>query len=151
MQVVLINKTHEKIQENEQMLQDHFARLGFSITKVYHDCLNSFLQTLPFGIGENWQILEDSLSEIDPLPTLTHCLRVSSPAAPPLHFLPPPLRRRKCAWAEGAATTLAALSLQALPKTATDATRRMGFLRPRPTRAQFVSIPAKESTLRSCT
>lgn len=58
MQVVLMNNTLEKIQENEQILQDHFARLGFAITKVYHDCLNSFLQTLPFGVGENWQILD---------------------------------------------------------------------------------------------
>ena len=58
MQVVLINETQEKIQENEQILQDHFARLGFTITKVYHDCLNSFLQTLAFGVGENWQILD---------------------------------------------------------------------------------------------
>ncbi len=58
MQVVLINTTQAKIQETEQILQDHFARLGFTITKVYHDCLNSFLQTLPFGIGENWQILD---------------------------------------------------------------------------------------------
>lgn len=58
MQVVLINTVAAKIQENEQILQDHFARLGFTITKVYHDCLNSFLQTLPFGVGENWQILD---------------------------------------------------------------------------------------------
>ncbi len=58
MHVVLINSFEEKIQENEQILQDHFVRLGFSITKVYHDCLNSFLQTLPFGVGENWQILD---------------------------------------------------------------------------------------------
>lgn len=58
MQIVLINETQEKIQENEQILQDHFARLGFAITKVYHDCLNSLLQTLPFGISENWQILD---------------------------------------------------------------------------------------------
>ncbi len=58
MQVVLINTAFSKIQENEQILQDHFARLGFSITKVYHDCLNSFLQTLPFGTAENWQILD---------------------------------------------------------------------------------------------
>lgn len=42
----------------QQMLQDHFARLGFNIAKVQHDCLNSLLQTLPFGIAENWQILD---------------------------------------------------------------------------------------------
>lgn len=58
MQVVLMNNTLEKIQENEQILQDHFARLKFTITKVHHDGLNSLLQTLPFGIGENWQILD---------------------------------------------------------------------------------------------
>ena len=66
MYIVLANTTHRRvintiqdgIEVAEQMLQDHFARLGFSIAKVQHDCVNALLQTLPFGIGENWQILD---------------------------------------------------------------------------------------------
>ncbi len=61
MQIVLINSIDSqdaRITVNEQILQDHFARLKFTITKVHHDCINSLLQTLPFGISENWQILD---------------------------------------------------------------------------------------------
>ncbi|KIE04244.1 hypothetical protein NF27_IP00120 [Candidatus Jidaibacter acanthamoeba] len=42
----------------EQIFIDHFARLNFSIEKVKYDTVNSFLTTLPFGIGESWQILD---------------------------------------------------------------------------------------------
>ena len=54
MHIVLTTKT----EMHEQMLQDHFARLGFNIAKVQHDCVNSLLQTLPFGVSENWQIFD---------------------------------------------------------------------------------------------
>jgi conjugal transfer ATP-binding protein TraC len=54
MHIVLATNT----EITQQILQDHFARLGFNIAKVQHDCVNSLLQTLPFGIGENWQILD---------------------------------------------------------------------------------------------
>ncbi|MEK7400034.1 MAG: TraC family protein [Candidatus Poribacteria bacterium] len=54
MHIVLATNT----EIHEQMLQDHFARLGFNIAKVQHDCVNALLQTLPFGIAENWQILD---------------------------------------------------------------------------------------------
>lgn len=42
----------------EQIAGDHFARLKFQIEKVRYDTLNTFLYTLPFGISENWQLLE---------------------------------------------------------------------------------------------
>jgi len=42
----------------QQSLEDHFARLGFSITRVNHDTINSLVSTLPFGYGENWQIFD---------------------------------------------------------------------------------------------
>ncbi len=45
-------------EQAEQALKDHFSRLGFTIEKVRHDTLNSFIYSLPFGIGENWQILD---------------------------------------------------------------------------------------------
>lgn len=37
---------------------DHFYRLHFKIEKVEHDCANTFINTLPFGMLENWQLLE---------------------------------------------------------------------------------------------
>jgi conjugal transfer ATP-binding protein TraC len=58
MHIVLANTSKTQTELSEQLLQDHFARLGFNLSKIQHDTLNSLLQTLPFGIGENWQILE---------------------------------------------------------------------------------------------
>lgn len=55
--VLLLNDSHDQ-EAAVQILQDHFGRLKFSLSRVYYDCLNVFRQTLPFGIGENWPILD---------------------------------------------------------------------------------------------
>lgn len=58
MYIVLCIKDQENIDKYEQITKDHFARLKFKIERVRYDTLNSLLYTLPFGIGEAWQIQE---------------------------------------------------------------------------------------------
>ena len=56
--VVLLAKDKEQADKASAALSDHFARLKFKIEKVKYDTVNSFLATLPFGIAENWQMLD---------------------------------------------------------------------------------------------
>ena len=58
MYIVLIHYDQSNLSQAEQGLKDHFSRLDFKIAKVKYDSLNSFIYSLPFGIGENWQILD---------------------------------------------------------------------------------------------
>lgn len=56
--IVLLAGSTEQADKASSLLADHFARLKFKIEKVKYDTVNSFLATLPFGIAENWQILD---------------------------------------------------------------------------------------------
>ena len=56
--VVLLAKDKEQADKASAALSDHFARLKFRIEKVKYDTVNTFLATLPFGIAENWQMLD---------------------------------------------------------------------------------------------
>lgn len=58
MYIVLCIKDKENIDKYEQLVRDHFARLKFRIERVRYDTINALLFTLPFGIGETWQIQE---------------------------------------------------------------------------------------------
>jgi conjugal transfer ATP-binding protein TraC len=58
MYIVLCIKDPKDLDRYEQITRDHFARLRFKIEKVRYDTLNPLLHTLPFGIGESWQIQE---------------------------------------------------------------------------------------------
>jgi len=58
MYIVLIHFDQDNIAKASQGLKDHFSRLDFKLERVKYDCLNSLIYTLPFGIGENWQILD---------------------------------------------------------------------------------------------
>lgn len=58
MYVVLLAKDTDIANIAITATMDHFARLKFKLEQVKYDTLNSFLTTLPFGIAENWQILE---------------------------------------------------------------------------------------------
>lgn len=58
MYIVLCIKDQKNLDRYEQITRDHFARLRFKIEKVRYDTLNSFLNTLPFNIGETWAIQE---------------------------------------------------------------------------------------------
>lgn len=57
MYVTLLAPSRELADKSISMITDHFARLKFKIEQVKYDTVNSFLHTLPFGIAENWQIL----------------------------------------------------------------------------------------------
>ena len=56
--VVLLASSKEQADKASAALSDHFARLKFRIEKVKYDTVNTFLATLPFGIAENWQMLD---------------------------------------------------------------------------------------------
>lgn len=62
MYIVLINYNisgdNANVEKTEQHVKDHFARLEFNIQKIKYDTLNSLVYSLPFSIGENWQILD---------------------------------------------------------------------------------------------
>ena len=63
MYVVLVNynytdKDDASIEQLEQKVKDHFSRLEFKIQKIKYDTLNSLIYALPFGIGENWKMLD---------------------------------------------------------------------------------------------
>ncbi len=57
MYVTLLASNKEQADKSTASVIDHFARLKFKIEQVKYDTVNSFLHTLPFGIAENWQML----------------------------------------------------------------------------------------------
>ncbi len=57
MYVTLLASSQAQADKSTSFITDHFARLKFKIEQVKYDTVNSFLHTLPFGIAENWQIL----------------------------------------------------------------------------------------------
>lgn len=56
--VVLIASSKEQLAKSKAVLSDHMAKLRFQIEMVKYDTANSFLSTLPFGIGDHWKLLD---------------------------------------------------------------------------------------------
>jgi conjugal transfer ATP-binding protein TraC len=58
MYVVLMIGDKENADKYTQSVISHFSRLDFALMRIKHDVLNNFIHSLPFGMGEAWNNLD---------------------------------------------------------------------------------------------